>query len=690
MADPIGPVDPTDGAGRADPGWTAAPGVAAVKGAAEVLVVDDHPGTRYSTSRVMRAAGFGTREATTGSEGLALANGSLSAVILDMHLPDINGFEVCQRLRAKPETANVPVICLSAAYVRDDDKVQGLDSGADAYIVHPADPALLVATVKALIRARGAEESMRRSEARFRAVFDNALSGICLIDAGGRFVDANPAMLALLQRRKADVVGHRLVDFAPPDWGAHIEAYLEQSQAGMWRGDFPLSDAAGELVYLEWHVSAHLEPGLSLAVASDVSERLALLRQREELLEREQAARAAAEHVSRAKDDFMAVLSHELRTPLNAILNWVQVLKHSRTASLERGLDTIERNARAQTHLISDLLDVSRLDLGKLRLHHEPIQPRELLENSINAFDGQLAEKSIRIALETSGVRQAIMADGARLQQVIWNLLSNAIKFSEPGGCIHVRLDQGEERLTLDVKDEGQGIKPEFLPYLFERFTQSDSASNRFHGGLGLGLSIVKRLVELHGGTITAASAGPGSGATFTVTIPVRAVKAELSPGGGQEDGPTGEAGRSRTGDSPVASGEPGAADLAGMKIVVVEDDREAREVLVMILGERGATVVAASDYAQGLECIEEFRPDILVSDIGMAGNDGYALVRDVRRRESAGTARLPAIALTAFARARDRELAIEAGFDAHCAKPLDIGELVATVLRLARSRARN
>ena len=335
--------------------------------APEVLVVDDHPATRYATARVMRAAGFETREAATGAEALALVNTGLAAVILDMHLPDLNGFEVCQALRARPETANMPVICLSAAYVRDDDKVQGLESGADAYIVHPADPALLVATVKALIRARGAEESLRHSEARFRAVYDNALSGICLLDAAGRVVDANPAMLALLQRERGDVVGRRLVEFASPDWVVPIEQHLAESRSGMWRGDFPLLGADGRLIHFDWRLSAHVEQGISLAVANDVSERVALLRQREELLEREQAARAAAERVSRAKDEFEAELSHELRTPLNAILNWVQVLKHSKNASLERGLDTIERNARAQTHLISDLLDVSRLDLGKLR-----------------------------------------------------------------------------------------------------------------------------------------------------------------------------------------------------------------------------------------------------------------------------------------------------------------------------------
>ncbi len=645
---------------------------APVADAPQVLVIDDHPATRYATARVLRAAGFQTLEATTGTDGLAMASGQLAAVILDMHLPDLNGFEVCQAMRRRSETANLPVICLSAAYVRDDDKVQGLDSGADAYIVHPADPALLVATVKALIRARGAEAGMRRSEARFRAVYDNALSGICLIDTDGRFVDANPALLGLLQRRRAEVVGVALVDFAPADWIGRIKAFLAESQIDVWRGDFPLRNAEGDLVYLEWRLSAHVEPGVSLGVANDVTERLALLRQREELLEREQAARVAAEHVSRAKDEFMAVLSHELRTPLNAIVNWVQVLKHSRTASLERGLDAIERNARAQTNLIADLLDVSRLDLGKLRLDLQPVEVTELLQTSIGAFDGQLAEKSLQVEVKAGGENRPILADASRLQQVIWNLLSNAIKFSSAGGRIEVRLDQSPASVALEVKDEGQGITPEFLPYLFERFSQSDSASNRRHGGLGLGLSIVKRLVELHGGSVTAASAGAGLGSTFTVRLPVREPGSEQSVQAVEVGGGT---------DAALEA----AADLAGLTIVAVEDDPETREVLLMILRDRGARVVAAADFDEALERIDEVRPDILVSDIGMPGKDGYALIREVRRRGMVLQTELPAIALTAFARPRDRVLALEAGFDAHCAKPLQAGELIAAIVRLTR-----
>jgi len=639
-----------------------------------ILVVDDNPATRYSTSRVMRAAGYRIREADTGTRALEMADSSVSAVILDVHLPDFNGFEVCRRLREREETRRLPVIHLSAAYVDNKDKVRGLDSGADAYMTHPADPALLVATLQALMRVRTAEEGMRRSEERFRAIYNPAPNGICLIDTDGRFVEANSAMLSLLQRQQADVVGRRLTDFAPADWVERITGYLDQSQQGVWRGEFPLLDVAGEWVHLEWSLAAHVEPGVSMAIATDVSERVALASQREELLRREQSARSSAERVSRSKDEFVAVLSHELRTPLNAILSWIHVLKQPDAASsLERGLDAIERNAKTQTRLISDILDVSRMDLGKLSLDLETVDAAALVTSAVSALTASARDKGIEVFVDVAAVTRPVVVDAARLQQIVWNLLTNAVKFSQRGGHIHIGLFQDDnDSLTLTVRDGGIGIKPDFLPHLFDRFTQSDSASNRYHGGLGLGLSIVKQLVELHGGVITAHSAGVGRGATFVATLPSRRAAmsnaAVILPDGD-------------------AAGSPGNiehAALAGLSIVVVEDDNEAREMLGIILRDRGAQVFDAGDYAAGLRCIEQVSPDVLVSDIGMPGRDGYDLIREVRRRERLdGTRHLPAIALTAFARPEDRKLAATSGFDAHCAKPMRPGELIAAILKV-------
>ncbi|MCW7538062.1 response regulator [Aquabacterium sp. A7-Y] len=640
----------------------------------EVLVVDDNPATRYATSRVLQAAGFRPREAATGGEALTLADAGTAAVVLDVHLPDTDGFEVCRTLRNRPETARVPVIYLSAAYVRDHDKVRGLDSGADAYMTHPAEPALLVATVQALVRARRAEDGMRRSEARFRAIYDQALSGICLIDTTGCFVDVNPAMLAMLHRRHDEVVGRRVPDFAPPEWQARIAGYLDKSREGVWRGDFPLLDAEGRLVHLEWSLSAHVERGVSMAIASNISERVALAQQREQLLEREQAARAAAERVSRSKDEFIAVLSHELRTPLNAILGWVHVLKRAGAAAdLPRGLEAIERNAKTQTRLISDILDMSRMDLGKLRLELETVDVEELVRSAVGALAASMRDKSLEVCITSSGTLAPVLADPARLQQVVWNLMTNAIKFSRAGGPIHVTLAQDGACLILSVRDEGQGIRPEFLPYLFDRFTQSDSASNRYHGGLGLGLSIVKHLVELHAGSVSATSEGEGRGATFTVRLPSAA---SVTSGRGVRPWPA--QAPADAPDSALMS-----EDLSGLTVLAVEDDPDAREMLGVILGDRGARVVAATGYADALHRLQTLMADVLVSDIGMPGQDGYALIREVRRREQPGGPRLPAIALTAFSRPQDRQTALAAGFDAHCAKPLRPHELIAAILRV-------
>jgi len=637
----------------------------------ELLVVDDNPATRYSTSRVLRAAGYTVREAGTGAEALALADEHVAGVVLDVHLPDMNGFEVCKLLRERPATLRIPVIHLSAAYIGDTDKVRGLHSGADAYMTHPAEPALLVATLQALIRARTAEEGMRRSEARFRAIYHQATSGIALLDADGRVIDGNPAMLSLLGREAADVTGRALADFVPAEGRAALQLALTQARTGAWRGDFPLRSGQGVDVPMEWTLSAHAEPGQVLAIATDISDRVELQRQREDLLEREQAARAAAERLNRSKDEFIAVLSHELRTPLNAIVSWVHVLKRlDADASMARGLDSIERNAHVQTRLVSDILDMSRMDLGKLQLFVEPVDVPELVQAAVSALGPSVRDKSLEIELSLDTVTRHVNADASRLQQIVWNLLTNAIKFSNAGGRIHVAARQEGDALKLSVTDEGIGIKPEFIELLFERFTQGDSGSNRTHGGLGLGLSIVKHLAELHGGSVTAFSEGPGRGATFTVTIPEGIAPSGLLAASGV----TSERDSARRA-------------LSGVDVMVVDDDPEAREMLAMILSERGARVIAAASAADGLARLRAgVAPHVLVSDVGMPGQDGYAFVRELRREEAEGT-HLPAIALTAFARPQDRETAIAAGFDEHCGKPLRPDVLVAAIQRVIGGR---
>ena len=454
-----------------------------------VLVVDDNPVTRYATVRVLTAAGYRTIEAESGQEALQRADLSVSAVVLDVNLPDIDGFQVCRSLRSRPETATVPVVHLSATYVADYDKVRGLDAGASAYLIHPAEPGVLVATIASLLRASAAERSMRESEARFRAIYHQAIGGICTLDLAGRFVDVNPAMLTMLGRPEAALVGQPVAAFAPPEFREKVaEATGHTGQTG-WQGTFPLCDARGETMHLEWSISAVLETGVKVAVVSNITDHVNLERQREQLIEREQAARAAVERLNRMKDDFIAILSHELRNPLNVISVWTHVLaRHIDSEEGRRGLAAVERNIAIQRRLVADLVDVSMLNVGKMKLERERVNLPELVRSAVDTMQTQAAERHVTLDLRLAPtVAMSAWLDAARFQQILWNLVSNAIKFSPEDGTVQIELSSDADNLHLRVIDNGRGIPQEFLPLLFDRFTQSEDANRRKHGGLGLG-----------------------------------------------------------------------------------------------------------------------------------------------------------------------------------------------------------
>lgn len=630
------------------------------RSAHELLIVDDNPASRYATARILRAAGFRTREAATAMEGIAAAHDAIAAMVIDVHLPDMDGFELCRVLRSRPATSHIPVLHLTAAYVTDEDKVRGLDAGADAYITHPVEPAVLVATVQALVRTRVAEEAMRRSEVKFRAIYAQAPSGIAVLGDDGQVLDANPAMLGFLGRDFASVQGQRLSAFVPADWTECVDKLTRRVTAVMKGAEFPVVAPDGRITHLECSISPHTVPSGTLMMASDVTGRAALEQQKMQLLEREQSARNAAEQVSRMKDELIAVLSHELRTPLSAISGWTHVLQ-SRASddNTKRGLAAIERNVRAQTRMISDLLDMSRLNVGKLPLNYETVDPRVVLVAAIEALQAALEGKKIQLDLRAEPRYANIRADRSRFEQVIWNLLTNAIKFSSPGGTVEVTLTQDAQGITLRVADQGRGIPRSFLPFVFDRFAQSDSASNRHSGGLGLGLSIAKQLVEAHGGTISAFSEGEGLGATFDLWMPAH----------GADEPVAGDAADSGLQDLDLLRQTESV--VKGLRLLVVDDDREAHAMLKLILGDRGAVVESAYDFEGALEALKTFTPDVLISDIGMPGKDGYALMTEVRRRELITGVRVPAVALTAFSRAQDAAQALAAGFDGHCPKPL-------------------
>jgi PAS domain S-box-containing protein len=396
--------------------------------------------------------------------------------------------------------------------------------------------------------------------------------------------------------------------------------------------------------------------------------------ERKSLLESERAARTAAERLSDIKDEFLATLSHELRTPLNAILGWTHVLRSGRgPEDLAKGLDTIERNARVQTQLIEDLLDMSRITSGKLRLDIQPLRPANFVEAAVDTLRPAANAKGIKLQTALDPVAGPIAGDPGRLQQVISNLLSNAIKFTPKGGRVQVLLSRVNSHIEITVADTGVGIRPDLIAHLFERFRQADTSTTRNHGGLGLGLSIVKSLVELHGGTISLTSAGEGQGTTAAVQLPLLVAQEDTRAGDRLHPGGAGRA-------VPVIPGE-----LAGVSVLVVDDSADARDLVRRILEDCAAEVTTAANANEALEIIARNPPDVLVSDVGMPEEDGYELLARVRALPPDRGGRVPAIALTAFARSEDRTRALRAGFVVHVAKPVDPAELIATVASVAR-----
>ena len=633
---------------------------------AAILVVDDNAPTRYSTSRVLRREGFTVLEAGTGQEALAIAAAEpLDLIVLDVNLPDVDGFEVCRRLRAAPFTAHLPVIHLSATFTNDVDKVQGLNAGADGYITHPVEPPVLVATVNAFLRARRAEDAMRESEAKFKAVFEQALNGIALLSHDMIFLEANPALCATFGRDRAHVVGKHISAFNTGGSEPRIAEITDALAAGgAWRGTLPVLHADGRHVELEWSVSIHSGPGIRLAITTDVTERREIEAERERLLIAERAARAEAERANQVKDDFLAALSHELRTPLNAIVGWSQLLKarvEGGDPNVVAGVHAIERNARVQAQLIADLLDVSRVASGKLQLDRQWFEPAEAIEAALETVRPPAVARDIAIEVVLDSGREPICWDAARFQQVVWNLVDNAVKFSDGGGRVEVRLAQSDTQVELSVSDRGRGISPEFLPYVFEPFRQEHVGSKREHGGLGLGLAIVRQLVEAHDGRITVQSPGEGRGTTFTVRLPRqgRVLGTALSPQG-----------------APAAM-----PSLEGTRVLVVEDDYDARVLVRRLLEDAGAEVAEACSVDDAVAAVAAFEPAIVISDLGIPHADGFDLIRRIRARASGDT--LPAIALTAFARDEDRSRALAAGYQIHLSKPAAPAQLLGAVAGL-------
>ncbi|HEX3478618.1 MAG TPA: response regulator, partial [Kofleriaceae bacterium] len=523
-----------------------------------VLVADDNADMREYITRLL-CAHWDVEAVDDGEAALAAARKNPPELVLtDVMMPRLDGFGLLAALRRDPATRSIPVVMLSAR-AGEESRIEGLQAGADDYLVKP---------------------------------------------------------------------------FSARELIARVETHLELRR---------VRDAAA--------------------------------RERDQLLRRERDARLEAERANRAKDEFLAVVSHELRTPLNAMMGWARLLLDGGLPAdrLQHGLEVIERNAQTQAQLIDDLLDVSRIISGKVRIDPRPTRPIGFVEAAIESVRLAASAKGVRLQLALDSDAGDILGDRDRLQQVVWNLLSNAIKFTPTGGSVFVGLARANAGVEICVEDTGRGIRPEFMPHVFERFRQADASFTRALGGLGLGLAIARHLVELHGGTIDVHSDGEGRGARFTVRLPIgtgpRRADSEPGASAASEPGP-----RSR---SPQL-------DLGGLEVLVVDDEQDGRDVITEILERAHARVTVAASAAEALDVLGRLRPAVLVSDIGMPDEDGFTLMRKVRALPEHRGGRIPAVALTAYARAVDRQQAMMAGYDVHLGKPVDPGELVDVVAGLA------
>lgn len=529
-----------------------------------------------------------------------------------------------------------------------------------------------------------AEERLRESEDRYRDLVESSHELICTHDLEGRLISVNLWASQILGYSREVLVGMDIREGLLPEYRDQFDAYLETiKREGEAKGLMQVRTAAGERRIWEYHNTLRTEGVESPVVrgmAQDVTERLRAEAERDQLLVREREARREAEAANRLKDEFLATLSHELRTPLTSILGWATMLRRewSGVEWTSKALDIIERNAKIQAQMIDDILDVSRIITGKLRLNLQKIEPVHFLEAAIDSVRLMAEAKGVGLKCRIGSEVRHVLGDPDRLQQVAWNLLSNAIKFTPQGGSVEVRLDIVGNSLRLLVKDTGIGIERDFLPYVFDRFRQADGTTTRRHGGLGLGLAVVRHITELHGGRASAESQGTGEGATFMVELPV--VTKGLEEDEVQAYGSIVTANTSEL--------EAVTDVLKGLTVLIVDDQEDTLALLSMLLKRSGVEVSAASSVTAAMQMMEEMKPDLILADIGMPDEDGYSLIKRVRALPEEKGGGAPAVAVTAYAGDLDRERMLSAGFNEHLAKPFEADELLELIYRLTDTRS--
>ncbi len=642
-------------------------------------------GDRELLAGFLRDSGYGIR---TDLDCSASAAGweQIALVIADVRAARTVGGDLL-RLKQDADTIFLPML---VALPGDGVEVEWLEAGFDDVLRLPISKIELDARVRVMLRQRRhavdqhwLERALKRSEELARKVFESSRDCIDVLDVDGRLVSTNPTAVGVFKTCGT-------VQWAGASWtDLWSNEYRDLARAAV---DAALAGGVGRLTALGrsapnstkwWSVivtpilGAGEEPERLLAVSRDITDEMLLAEERERLLAQEQKAREQAELAGRIKDEFLTTVSHELRTPLNAALGWVHILENAQHGEgiERRATATIRRNIEAQAQIVEDLLDISRITSGKLRVESRSVDLPTVVRAALESAQPAAKNKGVRIRLTAEADVPSVLGDKNRLQQVVWNLLSNAIKFTPRDGRVEVGLEHSSENVRISVADTGRGITPGFLPYVFDRFRQADGSATRTEGGLGLGLAIVREIVTLHGGTVEAVSKGPGKGATFTVGIPVPV---------------SGVDGEGVDGQPEVA---PPAADervktLAGVRALVVEDAVDSREMLEIVLADAGAQVHSCASVREAFDAFATQPPDVIVCDIGLPGDDGYSLIAKVREHERDTSRTTPAIALTAFARVEDRQRAIAEGFQRHLAKPVGPGQLVSVIRELVDGRS--
>lgn len=544
-----------------------------------------------------------------------------------------------------------------------------------ALLDEEGQPEYVISTGLDVTDRRKAEAAVREGHNVLRAVIEGTPDAIFVKDLDGRYIMANSSAAGFLGKTAEEIIGKSDTELYLPETARRfieddqkvLSTGVTQTFEGVAHGpDITQMYLVTKTVYRDHEGNVI---GL-IGISHDITERKRAEEQRIAFA-REQQARMDAEEANRVKDEFLTTLSHELRTPLTSILGWTQLLT---TGNLDEGLqaralEVIERNARAQRQLIDDLLDISRIVAGKIRLDARPTSVAPLIEAALDSVRPVAAIKNIRLELVLDDRTVKVQGDAVRLQQIIWNLLTNALKFTPEGGCVTVRLERADEMVWITVTDTGQGISPEFLPYVFDRFRQADSSTTREYAGLGLGLALVQYLVELQGGTVRVESSGEGQGATFTVNLPLLA---EREPDAIKQPAPL------------KATTPTNIEEIEGLRVLVVDDDADSCEIIGLALRRCHVEVRLANSAAEALEVLGRFLPDLLISDIGMPDEDGYSMLRKVRALPPERGGRIPAVALTAYATDIDRKRALAAGFQMHIGKPVELKELAEALAGLA------